>query len=140
MQTALRRNRSTIEAIFGRIHSPPDSSGRGEQLGTLVRKLDGTEASLSQISTAQRSAFALSIFLAQNSQLRTATPMLVIDDPIAHFNDLNSLSFLDYLREIVLAWGRQVFSATANHKLAELFSRKFDFLGIEEFCRIELQR
>ncbi len=140
MQTALRRNRSTIEAIFGRIHSPPDFSGLGEQLGTLVRKLDGTEASLSQISTGQRSAFALSIFLAQNSQLRTAPPVLVIDDPIAHFDDLNSLSFLDYLREIVLAGGRQVFFATANHKLAELFSRKFDFLGTEEFCRIELQR
>jgi hypothetical protein len=27
---------------------------------------------------------------------------MLIDDPIAHIDDLNSLSFLDYLREIVI--------------------------------------
>jgi predicted nucleic acid-binding Zn-ribbon protein len=46
MDTALKRNRSGIEEIFGRIHSPAEFAGLGEQLTTLVRKSGGTEASL----------------------------------------------------------------------------------------------
>jgi ABC-type lipoprotein export system ATPase subunit len=140
MDTALKRNRSGIEEIFGRIHSPAEFAGLGGQLTTLVRKSGGTEATLSQISTGQRAAFALSIFLAQNLQLKAAPPVLLIDDPIAHVDDLNSLSFLDYLREVVLAGGRQIIFATANEKLAMLFERKFDFLGEGKFCRFNLHR
>lgn len=69
----------------------------------------------------------------------TAFDRLAVD-PIAHVDDLNSLSFLDYLREVVLTGKRQVFFATANDKLAALFERKFDFLGAEGFCRFNLQR
>lgn len=82
--------------------------------------------------------FALSVFLAQNSQLTVAPPVILIDDPIAHVDDLNSLSFLDYLREVVLGERRQLFFATANDKLATLFERKFDFLGPEKFRRFNL--
>jgi ABC-type lipoprotein export system ATPase subunit len=140
METALKRNRVGIEAIFGRIHAPAEFSGLGKQLTTLVRKTGGTLTTLSQISTGQRAALALSIFLAQNAQLRTAPPVLLIDDPIAHVDDLNSLSFLDYLREVALAGGRQILFATANEKLATLFERKFDFLGQEKFRRYDLHR
>jgi ABC-type lipoprotein export system ATPase subunit len=72
--------------------------------------------------------------------LKTAPPVLLIDDPIAHVDDLNALSFLDYLREVVLAGGRQIIFATANEKLATLFERKFDFLGEGKFCRFNLHR
>lgn len=140
MEAALKRNRSAIEAIFGRIHAPAEFSGLGKQLTTLIRKTGGKETTLSEISAGQRAAFALSIFLAQNAQLRTAPPVLLIDDPIAHVDDLNSLSFLDYLREVVLAGGRQIMFATANERLATLFERKFDFLGDREFRRFDLRR
>jgi hypothetical protein len=50
------------------------------------------------------------------------------------------LSFLDYLREIILTGKRQIFFATANDKLATLFQRKFDFLGAEGFRRFDLSR
>ncbi len=140
MQSALRRNRDSIESIFGRIHSPAEFSRLGKKLDTLVRKEDGSEASLSEISTGQRAAFALSIFLAQNSQLTAAPPVMLIDDPIAHVDDLNSLSFLDYLREIATHGTRQIFFATANDKIASLFERKFDFLGEDDFRKIELAR
>jgi len=53
-------------------------------------------------------------------------------------DDLNSLSFLDYLRETVRG-ERQIFFATANDKFASLFERKFDFLG-DEFRRLDLSR
>jgi exonuclease SbcC len=140
MEEALRQNRAAIEAIFSRIHSPAEFSGLGDSLTTLVRKNGGVNATLQQISTGQRAAFALSLFLAQNAQLRTAPPLVLIDDPIAHVDDLNCLSFLDYLREVVVAGDRQIFFATANDKLAMLFERKFDFLGNEEFHRYDLSR
>jgi len=140
MDSALRQNRAAIEAIFSRIHSPAEFRGLGASLTTLVRKVDGTEAKLSEISTGQRAAFALSIFLAQNAQLMVAPPVVLIDDPIAHVDDLNSLSFLDYLRELALTGRRQIYFATANDKLAALFERKFDFLGKETFRRFNLWR
>jgi DNA repair protein SbcC/Rad50 len=139
MEEALRQNRAAIEAIFSRIHSPAEFSGLGDSLTTLVRKNGGVNATLQQISTGQRAAFALSLFLAQNAQLRTAPPLVLIDDPIAHVDDLNCLSFLDYLREVVVDGDRQIVFATANDKLAMLFERKFDFLG-KEFRKYDLQR
>lgn len=141
MESALKQNRDGIETIFLRIHSPSDFQGLGSNWTTLIRELDDSQASLSEISTGQRAAFALSIFLAQNSQLKKeAPPVVLIDDPIAHVDDLNSLSFLDYLREVVLMGGRQIFFSTANSKLATLFERKFDFLGEEGFRRTNLIR
>jgi DNA repair exonuclease SbcCD ATPase subunit len=138
MEEALVQNKEGIESIFLRIHSPDEFAGLGESFPTLLRK-SGEQAPLTQISTGQRAAFALSIFLAQNAQLVGAPPVMLIDDPIAHIDDLNSLSFLDYLRDLTMRGGRQVFFATANDKLASLFERKFDFLG-EDFRRITLRR
>jgi exonuclease SbcC len=140
MDAALQQNRAAVESIFSHIHSPAEFRGLGSTWTTLVRKEGGREAKLTEISTGQRAAFALSIFLAQNAQLTVAPPVVLIDDPIAHVDDLNSLSFLDYLRELVLTGRRQIFFATANEKLATLFERKFDFLGSERFRRFDLWR
>jgi len=138
MEAALEKNKAAIEEIFRRIHSPAEFS-RLSDMTTLVRK-NGEIAKLQQISTGQRAAFALSLFLAQNAQLRTAPPIMLIDDPIAHVDDLNCLSFLDYLREVALSGERQIVFATANEKIASLFERKFDFLGETEFRRHRLSR
>jgi hypothetical protein len=140
MEATLRLNRKAIETIFSSIHAPIEFGGLGPTLATLTRKVDDSKAKLSEISTGQRAAFGLSVFLAQNSQLTAAPPVVLIDDPIAHVDDLNSLSFLDYLREIALTGKRQIFFATANDKLAALFERKFDFLGKEQFRRHNLSR
>lgn len=140
MESTLQQNRASVEEIFSRIHSPAEFKGIGSDWTSLIRN-DGTESSLSQISTGQRAAFALSIFLSQNAQLgKQAPPVILIDDPIAHIDDLNSLSFFDYLREPVLMHARQIYFATASDKLATLFERKFDFLGEEDFRRIDLSR
>jgi len=140
MAAALRENRNDIEMIFSRIHSPAEFRGLGSGWTTVVRRIDGAEAKMSEISSGQRAAFALSIFLAQNAQLRMAPPIILMDDPIAHVDDLNSLSFFDYLRDVALAGMRQILFATASEKLAALFQRKFDFLGPKEFRRIDLIR
>jgi len=138
MQSALQANRDAIEAIFARIHAPPEFTRLGDDFKSLLRS-NGEQADLAEISTGQRAAFALSIFLARNAQLVAAPPVILIDDPIAHVDDFNALSFLDYLRTLVIAGGRQIFFATANDKIAALFERKFDFLG-SEFCRLNLAR
>jgi len=140
MEEALQLNREAIETIFASIHSPAEFSGLGSSFATLIRKVDNSRAKLTEISTGQRAAFGLSVFLAQNIQLATAPPVVLIDDPIAHVDDLNSLSFLDYLREIALTGKRQIFFATANDKLATLFERKIDFLGEGKFRRFSLSR
>jgi DNA repair protein SbcC/Rad50 len=138
METTLSSSKSAIESIFVRIHSPAEFSGLGSGFSTLRRK-SGDEAALTEVSTGQRAALALSIFLAQNSQLPSGPPAVLIDDPIAHVDDLNCLSFLDYLRDMILDGRRQVFFATANDKIASLIQRKFDFLG-DDFKRIQLTR
>ncbi len=140
METALRENRVAIETIFSQIHSPAEFRGLGPTWSTLIRKMDDREAKLTEISAGQRAAFALSVFLAQNAKLKVAPPVVLIDDPIAHVDDMNSLSFLDYLREVVLKGQRQIFFTTANDKLAALFERKFDFLGPDGFRRFNLTR
>ena len=137
-KSALRSNRKSIETIFSQIHSPAEFKRIGEGW-TLIRKLDDEKTPLTRISTGQRSAFALSVFLALNAQLRAGPQVIMIDDPIAHVDDLNCLSFLDYLREIALTGKRQIFFATASEKLGSLFDRKFDFLG-RKFKRFNLTR
>ncbi|MNY61437.1 hypothetical protein D3C86_1981150 [compost metagenome] len=64
----------------------------------------------------------------------------MFDDPVAFIDDFNALSFLDYLRNYVLSSGRQIFFATANERLANLFEKKFSFLGENEFVRYDLTR
>ncbi|MFC1947534.1 hypothetical protein ACFLXY_06415 [Chloroflexota bacterium] len=139
MKTTINEHRREIETIFSYIHNPAEFSGLGSSIYTLIREEDGSEANLTTISTGQRTAFALSIFLALNMRLSTAPPILLIDDPIAYIDDLNSLSFLDYLREIVIRGDRQIFFTTANEKMASLFERKFNFLN-NDFCKIKLSR
>jgi len=80
----------------------------------LLRVADGSVASLSQISTGQRAALVLSVFLTLNSSLRQGPPMMLVDDPVAHVDDMNSLALLDYLAEVAEAGQRQIFFATAD--------------------------
>ncbi|MCZ4329967.1 MULTISPECIES: AAA family ATPase [Castellaniella] len=128
-----------INEVFSRIHSPREYEYVGS-LDVLLRTADGHDPrTLDQVSTGQRSAFALSIFLARNRTAASAPPVLLIDDPIAHVDDLNALSFLDYLRDLAVNSGRQIFFATADTRVASLFSKKFSFLG-EAFKIISLDR
>ena len=137
-KSALEANRGSIETIFSEIHSPAEFKEIGPDW-TLIRKLDNAKTPLTMISTGQRAAFALAVFLAQNAKLQAGPQVILFDDPIAHIDDLNCLSFLDYLREIALTDTRQIFFATASSKLANLFERKFDFLG-DKFRRFNLAR
>lgn len=128
-----------INEAFVRIHAPNEYEYVGSD-GVLLRSKETHEDwSLDKVSTGQRAAFALSVFLAVNRTAAKAPPVILIDDPVAHVDDLNALSFLDYLRDLAVTSKKQVFFATADAKVAALFTRKFGFLG-EDFKRIDLTR
>lgn len=136
-EATLRQIGAQINEIFSRIHTPNEYEYVGND-GLLLRTTATNQTrSLHQVSTGQRAAFALSVFLAMNRNATTAPPVILIDDPIAHIDDLNALSFLDYLRDLAVNSNRQIFFATADTKIAALFARKFGFLG-ESFRQILL--
>jgi exonuclease SbcC len=135
----INQQRQKLVAIFRRVHAPNEFVDVRLNGDLYVKRRTGTEDGLSRISTGQRSALALSIFLTMNSSVGQNAPWLIFDDPVAQVDDLNTLSFFDALRELVLEGNRQVFFATANTRVANLFARKFDFLDTL-FKEISLSR
>jgi ABC-type lipoprotein export system ATPase subunit len=137
----LSDNAIEIGRTFAAIHSPNEfdvKTVEGKVL--IIRRETGKAVKLSEMSTGQRAAYALSLFLAMTACLKGGPRVLLFDDPIAHVDDINALSFLDHLREIAIEGSRQIFFATADNKLAALFKQKFRFLGSENFREIEPRR
>ena len=137
----LSENASEIARTFASIHLPSefDLDVHHGRMRIMRRQTKGA-VELHQMSSGQRAAFALSLFLAMNSRLRTGPPVLLLDDPVAHVDDINVLSFLDHLRALAIDGTRQIFFATADSKLAGLFRQKFRFLGSDDFREIQLTR
>ena len=137
----LAENASEIGRIFASIHMPNEFEidVRDGKL-RIERRSSGEEVELAQMSTGQRAAYALSLFLAMNARLVSGPPILLFDDPVAHVDDINVLSFLDHLRSLATDGKRQIFFATADGKLAGLFRQKFRFLGESGFREICLKR
>jgi len=127
-----------INEIFSRIHAPNEYEYVGGDDVLLQTTSTHQKRTLEQVSTGQRAAFALSVFLAMNRSASSSPPVILIDDPIAHIDDLNALSFLDYLRDLAVNSNRQIFFATADTRIASLFARKFSFLG-DSFQTIPLR-
>jgi chromosome segregation protein len=139
-QDALASISSQVSDVFARIHSPSEYVVGDFQNDTLLATREGgVPRGVHQVSTGQRAALALSIFLALNRSAESAPPVMLIDDPVAHIDDLNALSFLDYLRDLAVGTRRQIFFATADAKVAALFQKKFEFLG-DRFKKITLVR
>lgn len=138
-QDSLESIRTHVSSIFSRVHAPIEYTLGDFQSDALLISRLGTKHSINQVSTGQRAAFALSIFLALNLSAESAPPIILIDDPIAHIDDLNALSFIDYLRDLAIETNKQIFFATADSKLAALFEKKFEFLG-DRYKRIVLTK
>lgn len=128
-----------VSDIFARIHAPAEYTLGNFSDGLSLGTIEGKEHSVNQVSTGQRAALALSIFLALNLSAENSPPIMLIDDPIAHIDDLNALSFIDYLRDLSINTNKQIFFATADAKLAALFEKKFEFLG-KRYNKIVLPR
>lgn len=135
----LSENLSAIQSIFSRIHSPHELRLVSLADCTMERLQTENTVDFTQISTGQRAALVLSVFLSLNLSQRSGPPYILIDDPIAHIDDLNSLSFLDFLADVSEKGQRQIFFATADEKLGNLFEKKMAFLQ-HEFVSIDLTK
>ena len=135
------KNLTRIKQIFIAIHKPSEFVGLELEDGKIkLSRRDENDAYSHTISSGQRSALALSIFLALNEQLRDDGPIyMLFDDPVTFVDDLNVLLFFDYLREIALVKNRQIFFATANQNVSFLFRQKFRIFG-DDFQEITLRR
>lgn len=131
LKQILAGHKEKLSAIFSRIHAPHEFKDVNIDTDVLLERETGAKSPVSEISGGQRAALALSIFLSLHSSVSTRAPWLLFDEPVVHVDDLNILSFLDMLRDLVLLNDRQVFFATANTRIADLFAKKFDFLGRE---------
>lgn len=136
----LTENAAEIARTFASIHMPNEFEIQVAQGKLVITRRDtGVEVQLDHMSTGQRAAYAVSLFLAMNGCLRSGPPVVLLDDPVAHIDDINMLSFLDHLRRLAINGSRQIFFATADTKLAGLFRHKFRFLG-DEFKELRLSR
>lgn len=140
----LEKYTKAISDVFYQLHAPREFkevvlSDAGE---LKLKKNNNTLVGISELSTGQRTALVLSVFFSMNNVLNSAPQLLIFDDPVAYVDDLNILTFLDYLLKIVLNEKKQIFFATANQKVASLFIKKFEFLRADEdgFKEIFLSR
>ena len=135
-------NKNEIVDIFKAIHSPREFDDLLFQEGNLSLKRINSDinAELTEISTGQRAALALSVFLALNLKLKNGPNILLFDEPVTNIDDLNVLSFVDFLRELVINSDRQLFFATANENLSYLFKKKFGFLKDNDLKEFILER
>jgi exonuclease SbcC len=137
----LADNADVISEIFSNIHYPNEYEiDVSTSEIKLINKESRVSHNLNEVSTGQRAAFALSLFLAMNEIQNKGPKCLILDDPISHTDDINILSFLDYLRKIAIEGDRQIFFSTPSSKIANLFKHKFNFLGRDDFKVIELKR
>lgn len=144
LEVFLSKYQDLISIIFDQIHSPREFNGivlQGNEL--YARRIsDNTTVGLTELSTGQRTALVLSVFLAMNKAIKKGPRTLIFDDPVAYVDDMNVLSFLDYLQKLAIEGDRQIFFTTANQRIATLFAKKFDFLSMEPngFKSIKLSR
>lgn len=140
----LTKHTEQISDIFNQIHSPQEFEGVRLVDGELfaLRKSNGENTPLNKLSTGQRTALVLSVFLSMNEIISTGPRLLIFDDPVTYVDDLNVLSFIDYILRMSEKEDRQIFFATANKRIASLFAKKFDFLKNKPggFKSIELGR
>lgn len=90
----------------------------------VQRRNEEGVASISAMSSGQRAALALAIFVTNNIAHDRAPPLMMLDEPFAHLDDINTISFFDVLIELARTKERQIMFATASQEIAELLQRK----------------
>ncbi len=98
-------------------------TGDNDQL-RVIRRENGETAKISEMSSGQRTALLLAIFVTNNLAHDTAPPLMLLDEPFAHLDELNTLSFFNLVIELAVRGDRQIIFATANESLASLLERK----------------
>jgi len=103
----------------------------------VVRRESGEVVGIDEMSSGQRTALVLAIFVTNNLAHDTAPPLMLLDEPFAHLDELNTLSFFNLVIELAVRGDRQIMFATANDNLASLLERKIG--ETEAFKRVDLE-
>jgi exonuclease SbcC len=112
---------------FQRIVIDPDAT-KGLRLGLVFRSLSESSGSPEFfLSAAQMSALALSIFLSlARSQTWSWLDTVLLDDPVQHLDDLDSIALLDGLRNVARrSPSKQLIISTCDRSLYHHMIRKF---------------
>lgn len=120
---------TNIEEIFKLLICSDEYSSLQVQEDEIVaiRCCDGEKVKMSKMSTGQKVCLALAFMFALFLSNETAPNVIMLDEPVAHLDDLHMLNLLDLLRRFALA-DTQIFFTTANPNVANLFRRKFSYL------------
>jgi len=135
--------RDEINSLFRAMVAFPEKfdsvtvSDKTVQLGIIYRNVNGFKAEPKYyLSSAELNALALSVFLSLAvSQQCFRLQFILLDDPIQHLDDLDTVAFLDTVRCIATAQGigrRQVLLSTCDRELYRLMVRKFSILNREK--------
>jgi len=103
----------------------------------VVRRESGEVVGIDEMSSGQRTALVLAIFVTNNLAHDSAPPLMLLDEPFAHLDELNTLSFFNLVIELAVRGDRQIIFATANDNLASLLERKVG--ETEAFKRVDLE-
>ena len=83
-------------------------------------------------SQSEQQTLLLGLFLtACNSQNWSAFTSVLLDDPVTHFDDLNTYALLDLISGLAEpeAGGHQFIISTCDEKLLDLARQKFRYMG-----------
>lgn len=81
-------------------------------------------------SQSQQQTLLLGLFLtACSSQTWSQFGPILLDDPVAHFDDLNTYAFLDLIRGLLQEGGRQFVISTCDERFMQMALRKFKGVG-----------
>lgn len=137
-QTNAYFNSDTINQIYHKIDPHPtmnhikfltESSGKGLQthIYTYDKWEEDKMSPVLYLSSAQVNILSLCIFLAKVLMERNTTfNTIFMDDPIQHLDGINLLAFIDLLRTITTAMGRQIVISTHNEHFYNLIKVKMD--------------
>lgn len=103
----------------------------------VVRRGSGEVVGIDEMSSGQRTALVLAIFVTNNLAHDSAPPLMLLDEPFAYLDELNTLSFFNLVIELAVRGDRQIVFATANDNLASLLERKVG--ETEAFKRVDLE-
>ncbi len=126
---------SIIQRRLRSVYGFDDIEIRSEGSSILVRVLRGGKVlrPTDYFSQSQQQTLLLGLFLtACVSQNWSGLAPVFLDDPVAHFDDLNVFAFLDLMDGMLNDRGagkRQLVVSTCDHKFLELAREKFAYRG-----------
>ena len=91
----------------------------------VSRPPDGQLKPSDFFSASQLQVLMLGVFLSANlTQTWSGFRPVLLDDPVEHFDDVNSYSLVDLMKTLVSAHSRQVFVSTCDYGLFQLMRRR----------------